>query len=198
MKGELNRGIVDQNPLFRLGLGLCPALAVTATVGDAVGMGLCVWGVLVASAAAVSFTRNLIPRNVAALCRLMMIACFATIADMLLQAHAPGLRGRLGIYVPLIAVNCLILERTDSFAAKNRLVPSVIDGAAMGAGFIAALFFCSVVREILGSFRLFGQRVVPSENPLLVFASPCGGFFALALVLGLYNFLRLRKRERPR
>jgi Na+-translocating ferredoxin:NAD+ oxidoreductase subunit E len=193
IKSELKRGIIDQNPVFRLGLGLCPALAVTATVNDAMVMGICVWGVLIASAAAVSLTRKLIPQRMQAPCHIMIVACFATMAEIILRAHAPAMSGRLGIYVPLIAVNCLILDRAGSFASQNGFFASILDGAVMGAGFIAALFLCSVTREFLGSYRLFGQQIVPGAHPILAFSSACGGFFAIALVLGLINYLRLRK-----
>ncbi len=195
IKDEVARGIAAQNPVLRLALGLCPALAVTATINDALVMGMLVLCVLAASSFAVSVTRNLIPHRVRIPCHILIVAAFASMAGILLSVRAPHASAALGIYVPLIAVNCLILDRAETYASKNKALASLVDGIGMGLGFTGALFLCSVVRELLGSFSLFGVKVIPGSHPLLALTRSCGGFFSLALVLGTLNFLRQRKEK---
>jgi Na+-translocating ferredoxin:NAD+ oxidoreductase subunit E len=193
MKNEIQSGIIDRNPVFRLALGLCPALAVTGSVSDALGMGLCVLCVLIASNATVSLTKKLIPQKVALPCHVLIIATFSVMAQIIINRTVPVLGAHLGIYLPLVAVNCLILDRAVSFASQNKVTASILDAAVMGTGFMLALFLCSFVREFLGSFSLFGQKVLPFGRPMLVFTTACGGFFSIALVLGVINYFQSRK-----
>ena len=192
---DINRGIFTQNPVFRFALGVCPALAVTATVADAAIMGMLVICVMAASNFAVSLTRNFVAQRVRIPCHILIVTAFASMADILLSAHAPQAAASLGIYVPLIAVNCLILNRTETFAAKNKPLSALFDGIVAGLGFTAAMLACSVVREVLGSFSLMGVKVVPGARPFVALTTACGAFFSFALVLGLYNYITLRRRK---
>jgi electron transport complex protein RnfE len=195
MKNGLARRFIDRNPVFSLALGLCPALAVTTSVYDALCMGLCVFSVMIASNIMVSLTRNLIPKKVHVPCHILIVATFAVMVEIIMKHNAPALSNHLGIYLPLVAVNSLVLERADFFASKNGVFASLLDGIVMGIGFVIALFLCALVREFLGSYSIFGQKVVPSCRPMLVFSYACGGFFSIALLLGIINFLRLRKEK---
>ncbi|HMD67426.1 MAG TPA: Rnf-Nqr domain containing protein [Chitinivibrionales bacterium] len=192
-QGDQTGGIFARNPAFRLALGACPALAVTATAADALVMGALTAAVLVASSLAVSVTRNLFPQSVKIPCHVLIVTAFASVAAILLAAVAPTTSSTLGIYVPLIAVNCLILNRAETFASGNKPFVSLVDGLVTGIGFAILLLACSAVRELLGNFSLLGFAVIPGNRPFVAFTSACGGFFALALVLGIYNYAISRK-----
>lgn len=192
-QADQTAGVFARNPAFRLALGACPALAVTATVADALAMGALTAAVLVASSLAVSVTRNLFPQSVKIPCHVIIVAAFASVAAILLATVAPTTSSTLGIYVPLIAVNCLILNRVDIFASRNKPFASLADGLVTGIGFVILLLACGAVRELLGNFSLLGFAVLPGNRPFAAFASACGGFFALALVLGIYNYAISRK-----
>jgi electron transport complex protein RnfE len=191
--GEFGRGIFAQNPVFRVALGVCPALAVTATMADALVMSGLVMAVLAASNLAVSITRNLIAQRVRIPCQILIITAFASMANMLLLNRSPHFSAALGIYVPLIAVNCLILNRADAFAAKNKPIASLLDAIVVGIGFTVALLACSMIRELFGNFSLMGQKVIPGHQPFLALTTACGAFFSLAFVLGLYNYFMAQK-----
>lgn len=187
LKNEFTKGIVGENPLFRLLLGMCPALAVTTSVNNGLGMGVAVTGVLLASNMVVSSMRKIIPPGVRIPAFIVIIATFVTITDMLMHAFTPALYTALGIFIPLIVVNCIILGRAESFASRNTLLPSVIDALGMGVGFTLALVVVSAVREVLGAGTFFGLQLLPENIPALIMILPPGGFIALGCLLGLMN-----------
>jgi electron transport complex protein RnfE len=193
IKSELRHSIIDKNPVFGLALGLCPALAVTTTMKNAVGMGIAVLFVLFASNVTVSLSRAWIPYKVRIPCYLIIIATFVSMVDIVLKANFPGVGHDLGIFVPLMAVNCIIIGRAEAFASKNKVGPSIIDAIATGLGFCMALIVCAFIRESLGSNRLFGVQCVPHAAPLHALQYACGGFFSIAMVLGVMNYLRLTR-----
>jgi Na+-translocating ferredoxin:NAD+ oxidoreductase subunit E len=186
-------GVFARNPAFRLALGACPALAVTATTGDALVIGVLTAAVLAVSSFCVSVTRNLFTQNVKMPCHVLIITTAASVAAVLLAAFAPTTSSTLGIYVPLIAVNCLILNRAEAFASVNKPFASLVDGLVTGFGFVILLLACGAIRELLGNFSLLGIVVIPGSRPFRIFSSACGGFFSLALVLGFYNYAISRK-----
>lgn len=190
-------GVLNENPTFRLVLGMCPTLALTTAAINGIGMGLATTFVLVGSNLAISLLKNFIPSKVRIPAYVVIIATFVTIVDMIMQAFVPALYESLGIYIPLIVVNCIILARAESFASKNSLLPSIIDGLGMGAGFTVALLLLGSIREILGSGSWFGIPVVSEGfSPAVIMILPPGGFITLGLVLGLLNKL-IGKTEQP-
>ncbi|MGI6189590.1 MAG: electron transport complex subunit E [Clostridiales bacterium] len=190
-------GVLNENPTFRLVLGMCPTLALTTAAINGIGMGLATTFVLVGSNLAISLLKNFIPSKVRIPAYVVIIATFVTIVDMIMQAFVPALYESLGIYIPLIVVNCIILARAESFASKNSLLPSIIDGLGMGAGFTVALLLLGSIREILGSGSWFGIPVVSEGfSPAVIMILPPGGFITLGLVLGLLNKLT-GKTEQP-
>jgi electron transport complex protein RnfE len=192
---ELRRGVFSGNPVFRLALGLFPALAVTSTMGLALVMSALVTCVLAASAYTISLARNFIPQRVRIPCQLIVVAAYASVADIVLCSRFPSQSSALGMYVPLIAVNCLILNKAETFSAKNKPVASLVDSIVTGIGFTVALLACSAVRELLGTYSLMGQAIIPSRQPILAMTSTCGAFFSLALVLTVFNYFVLRKKK---
>jgi electron transport complex protein RnfE len=184
---EFTKGIVRENPLFRLLLGMCPALAVTTSVNNGLGMGVAFTGVLLASNIVVSAMRALIPASVRIPAFIVIVATFVTITDLLMHAFTPELYTALGIFIPLIVVNCIILGRAESFASRNPILPAVVDALGMGAGFTLALVVVSAVREVLGAGTFFGLPVLPENIPALMLILPPGGFITLGCILGLMN-----------
>ena len=181
-------GLWKENPVFRLLLGMCPTLAVTAAVKPALTMGLCVVFVLVCSNIVISLMRNLLKPHLRILMFTLTIATFVTIADLLLKAFQPEMSAKLGPYIPLIIVNCIIICRAESCASKNGLVISIIDGFAMGAGFTFALCVLAVIREVLSTGAIMEINVMPqSFIPWAAMSMPVGAFITLGLVLGLIN-----------
>jgi len=196
MKGIFINGIINENPLFRLVLGLCPAIAISTSLVNAVGMGASVAFVLICSNILISALRNFIPDKVRIPCYIVVIAMFVTVVDMMMKAFMPGLNDALGIFIPLIVVNCIILARAETFASKNGIKEAAMDGAGMSLGFTLALMMISFVRELLGSGTLFGVRVLPPEYPdVVMFALAPGGFIILGLLLALVNKLLLNKEK---
>jgi|WetSurMetagenome_2_1015567.scaffolds.fasta_scaffold00672_8 Na+-translocating ferredoxin:NAD+ oxidoreductase subunit E len=191
-------GVFARNPAFKLALGACPAIAVTTTVFDALAMGTLTAAVLTASNFTVSLGRNIIPRSVKTLCQILIVTAFASIAAVLLAAFAPKTAATLGIYVPLISINCLILGRAETFASENRPLVSLTDGLVTGAGFIILLLGCGAIRELLGQFSLMRISLLPWRPPFSAFTSPCGGFFAIAFVIGFFNFAVARKAKQKK
>ncbi|MDZ4186036.1 MAG: electron transport complex subunit E [Desulfuromonadales bacterium] len=187
LQKEFTKGIVSDNPLFRLLLGMCPALAVTTSVNNGLGMGVAVTGVLLASNIVVSAMRKVIPSSVRIPAFIVIIATFVTITDMLMHAFTPALYTALGIFIPLIVVNCIILGRAESFASRNTMLPAIIDALGMGIGFTLALVMVSAVREVLGAGTFFGLQLLPENIPALIMILPPGGFIALGCILGLMN-----------
>lgn len=190
LTNEFTKGIIRENPLFRLMLGCCPALAITTSVENGLGMGAAFTGVLVASNIAISAMRNIIPDNVRIPVYVVIIASFVTMTDQLMHAFTPALYTALGIFIPLIVVNCIILGRAESFANKNQIIPSIFDALGMGIGFTLALVLVSTVREVLGAGTFFGIPVLPESVPAILMILPPGGFITLGCLLGLMNKLQ--------
>lgn len=191
-------GLVKENPVLRLVLGTCPTLAVTTTLKGGIGMGLAATLVLVCSNAAISLLRKVIPDKVRIPAFITVIAGFVSVVQMLVKAFAPSLDAELGIYLPLIVVNCIILARAEMFASKNPVLPSVLDGLGMGIGFTAALTLMSAIRELLGAGTLFGFAVTKQFlSPMLIFILPPGGFFVFGLLIAAANALAERMGKKP-
>jgi len=191
---ELRKGFWQQNAVFRLLLGLCPALAVTTSAENGLGMGLATTFVLVCSNIVVSSLRKVIPAKVRIPSFIVVIASFVTVVQLCMEAYFYDLYKALGIFIPLIVVNCLILGRAEAFASKNRLFPAVVDGVGMGLGFTLALFVLGSVRELFGSGALLGYSVFgPSYQPLLLMILPPGAFIAMGLLLAAMNKFDARR-----
>jgi electron transport complex protein RnfE len=185
---ELLNALWQNNAVFRLLLGLCPALAVTTSAENGLGMGLATSFVLVCSNIVVSSLRKVIPAKVRIPSFIVVIASFVTVVQLCMEAYFYDLYKALGIFIPLIVVNCLILGRAEAFASKNRLVPAVVDGVGMGLGFTLALFALGSVRELFGSGALLGYSVFgPDYQPLLLMILPPGAFIAMGLLLAAMN-----------
>ena len=194
MKSLIN-GLFKENPTFVLFLGMCPTLAVTTGVTNAIGMGLSTMAVLVCSNLVISLLRNFIPDKIRIASYVVIIAGFVTVVEMLLKAYLPALSQSLGIYIPLIVVNCIILGRAEAFASKNGLLPSIFDGIGMGLGFTGALTMIAAVREILGAgtfagIPLFGE----SFQPVSIMILPPGAFLTLGILLAFINVITTKKK----
>ena len=185
---DFRKGLWRENAVFRLLLGLCPALAVTTSAENGLGMGLATTFVLVCSNIVVSSLRKFIPAKVRIPSFIVVIASFVTVVQLCMEAYFYDLHKALGIFIPLIVVNCLILGRAEAFASKNRLIPAVVDGVGMGLGFTLALFVLGAVRELFGSGSLLGYAVFgPEYQPLLLMILPPGAFIAMGLLLAAMN-----------
>ena len=192
---EFRKGFWKENAVFRLLLGLCPALAVTTSAENGLGMGLATTFVLVCSNIVVSSLRKVIPAKVRIPSFIVVIASFVTVVQLCMEAYFYDLYKALGIFIPLIVVNCLILGRAEAFASKNRLLPAVADGVGMGLGFTLALFVLGAVRELFGSGALLGYSVFGSSyQPLLLMILPPGAFIAMGLLLAVMNLYDARRR----
>lgn len=195
---EFTKGIVAENPVLRLVLGTCPTLATTTSVESAVGMGLAASVVLVCSNIAISALRKVIPDKVRIPAYIVIIASFVTIVQMVVKAFLPALDEQLGVYLPLIVVNCIILGRAEAFAGKNPVLASAVDGLGMGVGFTAALFIMGAIREVFGAGTFYGMSVpFLSQNPILIFILPPGGFFVFGVLMACVNKLA-EKKGKPR
>ena len=183
---NFNKGIFRENAVFVLYLGLCPTLGVTTSVINGVGMGLATTFVLLMSNIVVTLVKNFIPDKVRIPSFIVIIASFVTIVELLMQAYLPGLFDELGLFIPLIVVNCLVLGRAEAFASKNTFTSSVVDGLSMGLGFTMALFFLGGVREILGSGSFLGFKFIPGDGILLFILAP-GAFIALGYLIMIMN-----------
>jgi electron transport complex protein RnfE len=192
---EFCKGFWRDNAVFRLLLGLCPALAVTTSAENGLGMGLATTFVLVCSNTVVSTLRRVIPARVRIPSYIVIIASFVTVVQLCMEAYFYDLHKALGIFIPLIVVNCLILGRAEAFDSKQPLIPSVVDGFGMGLGFALALFVLGAVREILGAGTLLGLNLFgASYQPLLLMILPPGAFIAMGLLLAGMNRLDARRR----
>lgn len=191
--GEFLKGIIKENPTFVLILGLCPTLAVSSTVINGVGMGIAATFVLLGSNVIVSLIKNIIPERIRIPCFIVVIATFVTITELIMKAYSPALNRALGIYVPLIVVNCVVLGRAEAYASKQTVTNSLFDGLGMGAGFTLALILISAIREILGSGRIWGYIVVKGFEPAFVLGMPSGALLIIGLLLGLFNVLKNRR-----
>ena len=192
---EFTKGIVKENPVFRLVLGTCPTLAVTTAAMNAIGMGAAATVVLIGSNVAISLLRNVIPDKVRIPCYITIIAGFVSVVQMIVKAYAPSIDQSLGIYLPLIVVNCIILGRAEMFTSKNRVLVSAIDGFGMGVGFTASLLAMGIIREILGAGSIFGVPIYTSFMPsMIIFILPPGGFFVFGMMVALVNRLTRKKK----
>lgn len=193
---EFSKGILKENPVLCLVLGTCPTLAVTTAATNAIGMGVAATIVLVCSNAVISAMRKIIPDKVRIPAYITIIAGFVTIVQMLVKAYAPSIDESLGIYLPLIVVNCIILGRAEMYASKNSVLPSILDGLGMGIGFTAALLAMGMIREFLGTGCLFGIPVTAGlMDPIIIFILPPGGFFVFGMLIALANKLTGSKKK---
>lgn len=191
---NLTRGLLKENPALVMLLGMCPTLGVSTSALNGLGMGLATLFVLMMSNMAISLVKKLIPSQVRIPCYIVIIASFVTVVDLLMAAYLPTLHGALGIYIPLIVVNCIILGRAEAFAAKNNVWQSLLDAVGMGIGFTWALALLGSVREILGSGSLFGWNFMgEGADTMLLFIMPPGAFLALAGLIITVNQLRKAK-----
>lgn len=188
---NLTRGIISENPTLVMLLGMCPTLGVTTTALNGLGMGLATLFVLILSNTAVSLIKNFIPATIRIPCYITIIASFVTIVELLMTAYFPSIHAALGIYIPLIVVNCIILGRAEAFAAHNNVFQSLLDALGMGIGFTLALVALGLIREILGAGAAFGYQFIGEDGyPILMFIMPPGAFLALAGLIVLFNKLR--------
>lgn len=193
-------GVITENPTFRLVLGACPTLAVTTSAINGIGMGAAATFVLIGSNVVVSLLRKFIPNNVRIPAFIVIICTFVTMVQLFMQAYLPSLYESLGIFIPLIVVNCIILARAEAFASKNPVLASAVDGLGMGVGFTLALTLIGMIRELIGSGTLFGFRIMgASYEPMLLFVLASGGFLTFGILLGVINAItaRLQKDKRP-
>ena len=194
MLSEFTKGIIKENPVLCLVLGTCPTLAVTTSASNAIGMGVAATAVLVCSNAVISALRKVIPDKVRIPAYITVIAGFVTVVQMIVKAFSPAINDALGIYLPLIVVNCIILGRAEMYASKNPVVPSILDGLGMGVGFTAALLAMGIIREILGSGSVFGVQILPVQ--ILIFILPPGGFFVFGMLIMIANRLNQKKGKK--
>ena len=192
-------GIIDNNPTLVQLLGMCPTLATSTSLENAIGMGLAATAVLAASNVVISLLRKLIPQKIRIAAYVVIIASFVTVIDLLMQAYLPSLSKSLGLYIPLIVVNCIILARAEAFDSKNSVLPSFVDGLSMGVGFTLALSAIAVVREILGNGTIYGISLfVASFQPAAIMIMAPGGFLTLGLIIALVQKLRQRAEGKER
>ena len=187
---EFIKGIWRENPVFRIVLGICPTLAVSTQVSNGLGMGLAATFVLLGSNVIISLIRKGIPDKIRIPAFIVVISTFVTIVDLFMAAYTPALHERLGIFIPLIVVNCIILGRAEAFASKSTVWMSIADALGMGAGFTLALTLISSTRELLGSGTLLGIQVLPSAYiPAVIMILPPGAFLTIGVLLGFFNYL---------
>jgi len=194
---EFTKGLWNELPPFRLVLGLCPVLAVTTAAENGMGMGLATTFVLLCSNVLISLLRNIIPKKVRIAAYIVVIATFVVIVEQAMQAYFYPLYKVLGIFIPLIVVNCIILGRAEAFASKNRILPSAADGLGMGIGFTLSLTFLGAVREIIGNGTLFGAPIMwESFQPFSAMVKAPGAFVCLGLILSVMNWINARQKRR--
>jgi electron transport complex protein RnfE len=189
----ITKGILKENPTFVLILGMCPTLATTTTAINGMGMGAATMAVLIMSNIVISLIKNLIPDKVRIPAFIVVIASFVTVIQLLMQAYLPSLYKSLGIFIPLIVVNCIILGRAEAFASKNGAFDSALDGLGIGLGFTLSLTLIGAVRELLGSGAIFGQSLISGDGMLIFVLAP-GGFLVLGYLMVLFNKLTAKKK----
>lgn len=188
MKKEFLKGLVKENPIFVIMLGLCPTLATSTSLNNTIGMGLAATFVLVFSNIVISAIRNIVPNKVRIPCFIVIIATFVTIAELFMKAYFPELNRALGIFVALIVVNCIILGRAEAFASKHGVMASMMDGLGMGLGFTLALSFIALIREVLGNGSAFGIKFIKGYEPILVAILTPGGFLTIGYLMGYFKW----------
>ena len=202
---RLINGIIKENPTFVLMLGMCPTLAITTSAINGIGMGLTTTVILAASNLMISLLRNFIPDSVRMPAYIVVVASFVTIVQMLLQGFIPFLYSSLGIYIPLIVVNCIILGRAEAYASKNKPIPSLFDGIGMGLGFTLSITCIGAVRELIGAGTIFGKQILPLADaaagkivyePVTIFILATGAFFVLAFLSAIQNKFKLGAAKR--
>ena len=202
---RLYNGIIKENPTFVLMLGMCPTLAITTSATNGIGMGLTTTVILAASNLMISLLRNFIPDRVRMPAFIVVVASFVTVVQLLLQGFIPSLYDSLGIYIPLIVVNCIILGRAESYASKNPVLPSIFDGLGMGLGFTVGLVAIGLVREILGSGKAFGAQIIPVADaatgaagytPITIFILAPGAFLVLAGLAAIQNKVKINMAKK--
>lgn len=192
---ELTKGLIKENPIFVIVLGMCPTLATSTSVNNAIGMGMAATFVLVCSNVMISLIKNITPDKIRIPVYVVVIAAFVSVVDMVMGAYLPELHKSLGLFIPLIVVNCIILGRAEAFASKNNMLNSLADGIGMGLGFTLALVVVATFREILGNGTWAGIKVLPqSYNPMLMAILAPGAFITLGLLMALMNLLKERKQ----
>lgn len=184
----ISNGIFSENPVFKLALSLCPAVAVTTSVRNGFLMGVAVLGVMTMVNITVSLMRDFINPKVRIPTYILIIATYVSVADMVMAAYARTAYKEMGLYIQLIVVFAIIISRAELFASKNKVAPSAVDGLGMGLGFLLALVMVGAVRELIGKGSIMGVHIV-SSNPLLIMVLPTGGFFAIGLLMGLFNWI---------
>lgn len=188
----LYNGLVVENPTFVLLLGMCPTLGTTGSAMNGMSMGLATTGVLICSNMAISAIKSFVPDKVRIPAYIVVIATFVTLLQMIMQAYLPSLNASLGLFIPLIVVNCIVLGRAEAFASRHSVVDSMFDGVGIGLGFTVALTLLGAVREILGTGSVFGGQVFPETYGSLVFVLAPGAFIALGFLVALFNYIRKR------
>ena len=191
---RLYNGLIKENPTFVMMLGMCPTLAVTTSCTNAIGMGLSTTVVLIFSNLLISALRKVIPSDVRMPAYIVIVASLVTVVEFLMNGFLPSLSESLGVYIPLIVVNCIILGRAEAYASKNPVVPSIFDGIGMGLGFTIGLLFISIIRELIGKGTIFNYQIfADSYKPIAIFVLQPGAFFVLAGLVATLNFLRHKK-----
>ncbi len=199
IKERFKEGFVTNNPTFIQFIGMCPTLATTTSAKNALGMGLAVTAVLAFSNTVISLLRKIIPSQVRIAAFIVIISGAVTATELLMKAFLPALNAALGIFIPLIVVNCIILARAEAFASKNKVFPSFVDGIAMGLGFTGALFLIGSVREIIGAGTWFGMKITPAAySPATIFIMAPGAFFTLGILVAITNKIKYSVSERKR
>ena len=194
---RLYNGIIKENPILILMLGMCPTLAITTQAINGIGMGLSTMAVLILSNLVISLLRKVIPDQVRLPAYIVIVATLVTVTELLIQAYLPSVYKALGIYIPLIVVNCIILGRAEAYANKNTVGLSVMDAIGMGIGFTVALTLAGIVREVLGSGTCFGLQILPkSVEPMAIFVQPPGAFLVIALFVIIMNAVGIKTRQR--
>ncbi len=193
---EFKKGIAIENPTFGLVLGLCPTLAVSTTVINAVGMGLAATFVLLGSNIIISSLRKFVPKEIRIPCYIVIIATFVTITELFMKAYSPALSKSLGIFVPLIVVNCIVMARAEAFASRMPVAHSIFDALGMGLGFTTALVIISAIREGLGAGTILGFPLVKGYEPVILMILAPGALLTIGLLIGLTNWLRLSRKRK--
>ena len=189
----LHNGLITENPTFALLLGMCPTLGTTTSALNGMSMGLATAFVLICSNSVISLCKNLIPDKVHIPAYIVIIAAFVTVLQLCMNAYLPDLYGTLGLFIPLIVVNCIVLGRAEAFAAKHGVLDSALDGLGIGLGFAIALTLLGSVRELLGNGSLFGCQILPSSANILIFVMAPGAFIALGMLIAIKNAISQRK-----
>lgn len=194
VKDNLLKGILRENPIFVVMLGLCPTLGVTSTAANGLGMGIATLFVLAMSNGAISLVKNVVPDKVRIPSYIVIIAAFVTVIDLLMAAYVPGLHEQLGLFIPLIVVNCIVLGRAEAFASRNTFFDSLVDGVGMGLGFTMALTIMGFIRELLGNLSIFGYKISEADGMLVFILAP-GGFITLGFLIAIKKWLDIRKKH---